>query len=76
VVSILKSIKQNGWASFEDIIMKSQSRSDIVATFLATLQLMAKRIIFIKETDENNIPILEINYDRERRNSERADDFQ
>ena len=75
VVSILKTIKQTGWASFEDIIMKSQSRSDIVATFLATLQLMAKRIIFIKETDENNIPILEINYDRERRNSERADDF-
>ena len=30
-------------------------------------KIIAKNIILIKEFDENNIPILEINYDRERR---------
>jgi segregation and condensation protein A len=67
VVSILRELKAEKNMSFEVIVEKSRSRSDIVATFLATLQLIAKNIIFIKEFDENNIPILEINYDRERR---------
>lgn len=69
VVSILRDLKLNKAMSFEDIITKSRSRSDIVAIFLATLQLIAKNIIYIKEYDGNNIPILEINYDRERRNN-------
>ncbi len=69
VVSILRGIKERGEMSFEDIILKSRSRSDIVATFLATLQLISKRIIYISKNDENNFPILEINYDRDRKNA-------
>ena len=68
VVSILRGLKREGPTDFEKIIMRSKNRSDIVAIFLATLQLMAKRLIYIKELDGNNIPILEINYDRERKN--------
>ncbi len=67
VVAILRDLKSQGALSFEAIICKSKTRSDIVAIFIATLQLIAKNIILIKEFDENNIPILEINYDRERR---------
>ena len=70
VVSILRGLKKDGATDFETIILRSKTRSDIVAAFLATLQLMAKRLIYIKGENENNIPILEINYDRDRKNND------
>ncbi len=64
VVSILRLLKRNGAADFETILLNNNTRSDIVATFLATLSLIAKHIIYISSENEYNIPVLEINYDR------------
>lgn len=64
VITILRRLKRDGSVDFESIILMSRSRSDIVAIFFATLQLAAKRIIKITGQTEDEIPILEINYDR------------
>ncbi len=64
VITILRRLKREGTVDFESIILMSKSRSDIVAIFFATLQLAAKRIIKITGKTEDEIPLLEINYDR------------
>lgn len=64
VVQVLRRLKSEGKSDFESIILMSRSRSDIVAIFFATLQLAAKRIIKISGMTDDEIPVLEINYDR------------
>ena len=69
VISILRTLRKNGATDFESILLQNNSRSDIVATFLATLSLISKHIIRICEENEYNIPVLEINYDRRKDNA-------
>lgn len=69
VVSILRKLKREGTVDFESIILMSRSRSDIIAIFFATLQLAAKRIIKITGQTDDQIPILEINYDRRKQDA-------
>ncbi len=61
--SILRYMLKNGPTSFEELILHNETRSDIVATFIAMLQLIRRRILLIRIDDPEN-PILEINYER------------
>lgn len=63
VFSILRSLKVNGAMSFEDLMLSCTTRSELIASFAALLQLIRRHLVHITVDDPEN-PILEINYDR------------
>lgn len=63
--NILRYMKVRKKVSFEELILRNKSRSDIVATFIALLQLIRKGEIKIVVDDEEN-PEMEINYERDK----------
>ncbi len=66
VFSMLRYMKRQGKASFEELMLREAStRSDLVASFIALLQLIRKGEVKITADDPEN-PILEINYERDK----------
>ena len=63
-ISVLRILKKKRSADFESILLTSKTRSEIIALFFATLQLIGRRLVYISGENENKIPVLEINYDR------------
>ena len=59
-------MKRKGRVSLEELILHNKTRSDIVATFIALLQLIRKQEVTIAVDDPEN-PYLEINYERDKR---------
>lgn len=70
VFSLLRYMIRNGnRAPFEDLILRNDTKSDIVATFIAILQLLRRGELKIVIDDPEN-PILEINYERNKRTTD------
>ena len=64
--SLLRYMKKHGGlAFFEELILRNRTKSDMVATFIALLQLIRRGELKIKADDPDN-PILEINYERDK----------
>ncbi len=63
VFAILRYLKKNGATSFENLMLSSTTRSELIASFAALLQLIRRHLVHIITDDPEN-PILEINYDR------------
>ncbi|MBE6639064.1 MAG: segregation/condensation protein A [Ruminococcaceae bacterium] len=64
VYSVLRHLKKNGSTPFEALMLASSTtRSDLIASFAALLQLIRRHLVIITVDDPEN-PILEINYDR------------
>lgn len=64
VASILRTLVRNKRVDFETIMCENRTKSDLVAAFLALLQLISKKQIRIaEETDEGKM-FIEINYER------------
>ena len=72
VFAILRSLKVNGATSFEDLMLSCTTRSELIASFAALLQLIRRHLVHITIDDPEN-PILEINYDRTKYNPDSAD---
>ena len=64
VFSILRQLKRNGASSFEDVMLSSTTRSELIASFAALLQLIRRHLVIITSEDDPENPILEINYGR------------
>ena len=62
----MRYMKRKGRVSLEELILHNETRSDIVATFIALLQLIRKQEVTIAVDDPEN-PYLEINYERDKR---------
>ena len=63
---VCATLKRKGRVSLEELILHNETRSDIVATFIALLQLIRKQEVTIAVDDPEN-PYLEINYERDKR---------
>ena len=64
VFGLLRYMKKNGACSFEELMLSSNTRSELIASFAALLQLIRRHLVIITLDDDPENPILEINYDR------------
>lgn len=51
IITVIKHLRRNGKSDFEDILMTSSSRSELVAIFVATLELLKVQRIYMEEED-------------------------
>ncbi len=73
VFAILRYLKKNGASAFEDVMLSCTTRSELIASFAALLQLIRRHLVIIVADDDAENPILEINYDRTKFNPDAAD---
>ena len=73
VFSILRHLKVKGASSFEDVMLSSTTRSELIASFAALLQLIRRHLVIITSEDDPENPILEINYGRTKYNPDAPD---
>lgn len=75
IFGILRSLRRKGRADFETLMMENESRSDLVASFVAVLQLIRRGEILITGDagEDGSNPILEINYDRRKKDTGNGD---
>lgn len=59
IYGIMRRLYRNGDTSFEDILLSSESRSDIIASFVAVLELLKVRRVSIYFSNEDLILHLE-----------------
>lgn len=71
--AILRYLKKNGASTFEDVMLSSTTRSELIASFAALLQLIRRHLVIIIADDDAENPILEINYDRTKFNPDAAE---
>ena len=60
IVGIMRYLYRNGRTSFDDLMLQSKTRSDIIASFAALLELLKARRVMIAKDDDDEI-ILELN---------------
>ena len=65
VFGILRYVKMKKKASFEELILLNKTKSDMIAAFIAILQLVRKGELKITADDAEN-PEMEINYERDK----------
>ena len=59
VISVMRYLYKNGPTDFEQVLMTNESRSDLIATFAAVLELVKFQRVFLSGDYDN--PILELN---------------
>ena len=59
VISVMRYLYKHGDSSFEDVLMTNESRSDLIATFAAVLELVKFQRVFLSGDYDN--PILTLN---------------
>lgn len=65
---VLRHLYKNGNTDFETLIMTCKSRSDLIALFMALLQLIRNQLVSIVDENDDN-PILKINKKEDRNES-------
>ncbi len=60
IVGIMRYLYKNGRTSFDDLMLLSKTRSDIIASFAALLELLKARRVMIAKDDGDEI-VLELN---------------
>ncbi|MBQ4561816.1 MAG: segregation/condensation protein A [Clostridia bacterium] len=60
IVGIMRYLYRNGRTSFDDLMLQSKTRSDIIASFAALLELLKARRVMIAKDDGDEI-VLELN---------------
>lgn len=60
IVGIMRYLYKNGRTSFDDLMLQSKTRSDIIASFAALLELLRARRVMIAKDDGDEI-VLELN---------------
>lgn len=67
IIGIMRYLYKNGRTSFDTIMLQSNTRSDIIASFSALLELLKARRIMIAKDSEDEI-VLELNTERGSKN--------
>lgn len=75
VFGVLRQLKRGGKVPFEQLMLQNKTRSDLIASFVAVLQLIRKQEILVTGETENGDPILEINYDRRKDDAGNAESY-
>ena len=75
VFGVLRQLKRGGKVPFEQLMLQNKTRSDLIASFVAVLQLIRKQEILVTGETEDGDPILEINYDRRKDDAGNAESY-
>ena len=59
VIAVMRYLYKNGETEFETILLNNETRSDLIATFAAILELVKFQRVIVKGDEEN--PILSLN---------------
>ena len=59
VIAVMRYLYKHGATDFETILLNNETRSDLIATFAAVLELVKFQRVFISGDDDN--PMLELN---------------
>ena len=65
--AILRHLYKHGETDFESLLLTCKTRSDLIALFMALLQLIRNQLVYITSENDGN-PVLNINKDRSRSN--------
>ena len=61
IVGIMRYLYKHGRTSFDDLMLQSKTRSDVIASFAALLELLkARRVLIVQDTNEDDELILEL----------------
>ncbi len=60
IIGIMRHLRKNGRTSFDELMLQSKTRSDIIASFAALLELLKAHRVLISRDDGDEI-ILELN---------------
>ncbi|MBE6610603.1 MAG: hypothetical protein E7634_08035 [Ruminococcaceae bacterium] len=71
VISVMRYLYKNGPTDFETVLMTNESRSDLIATFAAVLELVKFQRVFLSGDYDN--PTLELNMSHNIEKEEKSD---
>ncbi len=63
VIAVMRYLYKNGETDFETILMNNETRSDLIATFAAVLELVKFQRVFISGDEENPTLCLNLSHD-------------
>lgn len=65
IITVMKYLRKNGRSNFEDILLTAKSRSELIAIFAATLELLKVQRVTMENEDEQVYLILNLTHLRE-----------
>ncbi|MBE6583290.1 MAG: segregation/condensation protein A [Ruminococcaceae bacterium] len=65
IITVMKYLRQNGRSNFEDILLTAKSRSELIAIFSATLELLKVQRVIMENEDDTVYLILSLTHLRE-----------
>ncbi len=69
VIAVMRYLYRYGETDFETILLNNETRSDLIATFAAILELVKFQRVFLGGDEENPTLILNLSHDLENENS-------
>jgi chromatin segregation and condensation protein Rec8/ScpA/Scc1 (kleisin family) len=63
VISVMRYLYKHGETDFETILMNNETRSDLIATFAAVLELVKFQRVFLTGDEENPMLTLNMSHD-------------
>ena len=63
VISVMRYLYKHGETDFETILMNNETRSDLIATFAAVLELVKFQRVFLTGDEENPTLTLNMSHD-------------
>ncbi|MBO5040222.1 MAG: segregation/condensation protein A [Clostridia bacterium] len=65
IITVMKYLRQNGRSNFEDILLTAKSRSELIAIFSATLELLKVQRVIMENEDDTVYLTLSLTHLRE-----------
>lgn len=65
IITVMKYLRQNGRSNFEDILLTAKSRSELIAIFSATLELLKVQRVIMENEDDTVYLTLNLTHLRE-----------
>ncbi len=75
VIAVMRYLYQYGETEFETILMNNETRSDLIATFSAVLELVKFQRVFLGGDYDNPTLVLNMSHDIERDESKKAETY-
>ncbi len=72
IIAVIKHLRRNGRSNFEDILLTAKSRSELIAIFSATLELLKVQRIFMENEEDTVYLTLNMTHLREVMNNGQA----
>lgn len=70
VIAVMRRLYKYGETSFEDILLNNETRSDLIATFAAVLELVKFQRVFLSGDEENPLLVLNLEHKTKEDDSE------